>query len=687
MTPARTTAVLLLTVALVFGQTLRFGFVWDDLSLLAANEHLVGPGAIANALTADFWDSSVRAYAGSGYWRPLVKLSHVALRAVGGGAAWPFHLFNVALHMVCTLLVAAWVRRRVAGAPELAALVAGLLFALHPSRFEVVPWASASTELLFGALALTAVLAFEGNARWGLLALAAAAACKETAVVVPVLMAGDAWLRGELRLKARWLGGAAGAVLVVYAARALTHVPFWGGGAPGPLAIAAPRVLGAFAAFHQRTLWPAEVTVSAWDIPRFDTGHFYLSPGVWGAGALLASGWLAFGVVALLKPSLRPWLADALWWVLPLGPVLQVFPLPTPLLVADRFLYLPLAGVGVLAARGLTRLGSAGRAVAGLTVGLAAVWAALMTVALPAFIDNASFFRREFSLHPRGPFVAESWARLLQDGRHFRAEQRVLERLMPLPMPASRRVSLLSMLAAARAMTLRDQEVEALTETSRFFDALLADQPATLMVNARAEQVPGGAAAGLLKSADAKWLREVQVRLHARLGRREGWVALLEARRRQQPSPATSLALAGQLALSGRRDELAAVLNADAAAFEGARELPSLQTLLTSPPAADDVPGTLAYARALAAVGSPAMARQRVAPLLAAHADEPEVVDTRVVVELADGDFDAALALIEAALAAKPQDPGWLAAREEVRAGHRAWRTRVNAELELAEPF
>ena len=75
--------------------TLRAAFVYDDTTIIRDNTLLRGWSALAHAWSAPYWPTTGADV--SGLYRPL----HVAVLAmlwnVGGGAAWPFHVYALAL--------------------------------------------------------------------------------------------------------------------------------------------------------------------------------------------------------------------------------------------------------------------------------------------------------------------------------------------------------------------------------------------------------------------------------------------------------------------------------------------------------------------------------------------------------------------------------------------------------------
>jgi hypothetical protein len=134
---------------------------------------------------------------GGEYYRPLPMLVWWLLERISGGQAWVFALAAFAEHALCAVLVIVVGRRL--GFSGRSALVAGCLFFAAPAEREAALWFSANTDLLAALAMLAAVACFLAARKWvRLLSIALAAAaffCKETALVLPGLLAAAHWFR------------------------------------------------------------------------------------------------------------------------------------------------------------------------------------------------------------------------------------------------------------------------------------------------------------------------------------------------------------------------------------------------------------------------------------------------------------------------------------------------------------
>ncbi|HWP66763.1 MAG TPA: hypothetical protein VNO26_12695, partial [Candidatus Limnocylindria bacterium] len=184
---------------------------------------------VRTILTSDYWSPM----ATNGLYRPVTTLSFLANWALLGNAGRPlgYHVVNLLLHLCCALAALALFRRL--GLATAAAVVATLLFAVHPVTTEVVANVAGRADLLAalgvlcGLLCQARARAARGGARmaWetGLVAAAVLGMfAKENAVVLlPLLIVWEALSpsAAEWRARARGPALAAGVAAVMLAAR------------------------------------------------------------------------------------------------------------------------------------------------------------------------------------------------------------------------------------------------------------------------------------------------------------------------------------------------------------------------------------------------------------------------------------------------------------------------------------
>lgn len=187
-----------------YWRTFGAGFVWDDYYFLLQEGKwlLEGDDWIARSFREFIVFQGDAVGTATNYFRPLVMLGFVAQMRLSQGDPAFLHGVSLGLHLVNSFLVIALCRGWQMSAATKSwwpALVGGALFLLHPALVEPVAWISGQFDLwvtLFTLLALT----FDTHIRraWPRamavsFAFLFAALCKETAVVLPALLAITHW--------------------------------------------------------------------------------------------------------------------------------------------------------------------------------------------------------------------------------------------------------------------------------------------------------------------------------------------------------------------------------------------------------------------------------------------------------------------------------------------------------------
>lgn len=369
-------AAILAATFLSYVATLDLGFVFDDLILIITNGSILSWRYFPSYFTSHIWSFHYPHWLAN-YYRPLF-LGWLRLNdTLFGLHPWGWHLTSVLAHMAATYLVYRLCLRLsgdgwVAGA-------AGLVFGLHPVHVEAVAYVSSAQDPLSVVLALGALLAFrrsresESRLRWIATSLGLSAAAllfKETALILPILIGGYAWIYGaadsrevapvEFRFFQR-LRSALGAsipywvVILLYmplrtwALKGFAHVVTSISMAQEILTL--PSVL----LFYMRLLlWPSRLSYF-YDTPYISTPswHDFVLPAVLLAAVAAA---LAYWYVRMRRSAPEEAKAMAfacLWMILTLLPVLNFRLLPEGEIAHDRYLYLPSVGFALLVAMAL----------------------------------------------------------------------------------------------------------------------------------------------------------------------------------------------------------------------------------------------------------------------------------------------------------------------------------------------
>jgi tetratricopeptide (TPR) repeat protein len=321
---------------------LNGGFILDDVSLIELNPAL-GFGNLADFFTHSLWYNSADRLTGDGVYRPLVLAWYTLVRGAAGASPLAFHLANLALLALNGVLVARLAARALPTAGPVAHALAGVVYALHPAHVQTVLWAVGGAESLAVAFTLGSAVAFfayreRGGAGRLALALglfAAAVLTKESAVMLPVVLAVSEFV-GRRRRAPAW--GAIGGFLAVLGAYAAVRSAAIG--AP-PLELT-PAGFGRVAETAVLSLRHA--------LAPYPQPFYMRTP----AGGVVGGADLAFAAAALVLfgaalrrfPGARmPLAAAALLWLPTAGLALM----PNGVF-AMRYLALPLASAAVAAA-------------------------------------------------------------------------------------------------------------------------------------------------------------------------------------------------------------------------------------------------------------------------------------------------------------------------------------------------
>ena len=263
--------------------------------------------------------------------RPLLKASYTLNWTLGFG----FSAFNIACHAVNAALLFL-IGERLFG-DRRAALIAALLFALHPAATEAVTYISGRSSSLMAAFYLGAMLSyFHGYRFFSALLFLLAVATRETAVTLPAALLLCELCRAERSgwreiLRRQWPHWGllfAGAVFLLFNQRYFDLVAYGYGERSladnlltqvGGVSYLALRLIS----LHGYNIDPALPTLSEWTPQLVFQALLFVTLFMIGAANLRARPWIAFGV---------------LWFFLQLAPTNSIVP---RLDVAnDRQLYL-----------------------------------------------------------------------------------------------------------------------------------------------------------------------------------------------------------------------------------------------------------------------------------------------------------------------------------------------------------
>jgi protein O-mannosyl-transferase len=330
-------ASLVACVLLVSANSFEGSFHYDDFHSIAWNPHIRDVGNIPGF----FVDPQLfSADPEKGMYRPLLLVTYATNYLLSGYEVWSYHWVNVGLHLLCALLV--WGIGRKSWGEGWGALVAGLLFALHPLATEPVNYISSRSESLAACFFLSAFLLFisGGGKRTGvaLVCFAAGLLSKSIVITLPAVLLLHHWVRREERFA--WGH----------------HLPFWGVGALYVGVIAWNRFLGdslgkAPRGFGDQLWTQCKGLVYYLKLLSMPVGlnvehQFTVASGAGGTGvipSLLLLLTLTFFCWHLRKRKELFWVG---WAFITLMPASLI---PLNVLVNEHRLYFPLAGLALLA--------------------------------------------------------------------------------------------------------------------------------------------------------------------------------------------------------------------------------------------------------------------------------------------------------------------------------------------------
>ena len=320
----------------VYRDALHGPFLSDDIGYIVTSPYT---RELTAASVAAMFDPIGAANLYTANYAPVHLLLTALERNIFAGEVLGYHLVNVAVHALnSVLLVALLLRSRL---PAAAALLGGLLFAVHPANVEAVAWISQlKTNGALG-LSLGALLALRRHPAPATALFTLALLTKASALLALPMAVVFTWVRGGGEASRRtwhWLGGWA-VISGLYA------IPQFGSfGAVGEVEIPAyenPWVhLRSIAGIGTRYLVMAATSygVSAFQEP--EPVFSIVDP--WWLAALPLSALLIWRTAAAFRNRSE----EAAYWVgaaAAFAPVSQLFPFLNP--VADRYLYFILPGL------------------------------------------------------------------------------------------------------------------------------------------------------------------------------------------------------------------------------------------------------------------------------------------------------------------------------------------------------
>ena len=354
----------LIGTLLTFASTFTFGWVYDDPPQITQNPNLEW-SRFGFLVTHQLW-ASMAGMEGR-FYRPLLTLWFLINKTVFGLNPHYFHVTNVLAHITATAL--AFFVARVLLKDAGAALFAAAIFAVHPLQVESASWISSVNDSLAAALCFASFLIYRkarttprNPAAWWTLAgifFLLALLTKEVSVVLPGIILVDLWsasllsgprnepqpassrpFASSINIAALAAYGIAGVVWLTLRSWALGGTAAVSSSLPwSTTLLSAPKII----LFNlYRVVLPIGLS------PHYDF-HLIESPSPQFLLTLLALIALAALAILAAKRDPRLWVAFA-WLIFPMLPTLNLRWMNEDDFIHDRYLYMSMLGVALLAA-------------------------------------------------------------------------------------------------------------------------------------------------------------------------------------------------------------------------------------------------------------------------------------------------------------------------------------------------
>jgi len=423
----------------VFEAVRNFQLVnWDDSTYITENPTVLGGLSWGSA-----WWALTTGH--SPYWHPMTWLSHLLDVTLFGTDAGMYHVTNLVLHTANTLLLFE-LFRRMTGATGRSAFVAAI-FAVHPLHVESVAWIAERKDVLSTCFLILTLLAYVGYVRRParsryliVLALyALALMSKPMVVTLPVvLLLLDVWPLGriafgrpggphdaswrrplveKLPLLALALATSVATVLIQHRVGAMAGLD----ALPWPVRVGNATI--GYVAYLWKTIWPTHLAAF---YPLFT-----IAPARVAAAAAVL---IAVSLAAIAGRARYPYLfAGWFWYVVTIAPVIGLLQAGEQGM-ADRFMYVPMIGILVMAAWGIPALverrGVGGRWLAAAALALVAACAIAARAQAAHWEDSVMLWEHAARVTPASYIAHENLGQALRERGRFDEAKASYERAL-----------------------------------------------------------------------------------------------------------------------------------------------------------------------------------------------------------------------------------------------------------------
>lgn len=322
--------------------TLSTDFVWDDIYQIKNNDQIKSLLNIPSFFSSNVW-AGVRGFS-SYYYRPLFILSLAVDHSVWGEQPFGYHLTNMVLHILMSIMVYLFALKFLKSATG--SLFSAAVYAVYPVHAEAVAWISGRNEILSALFLLSSFyfyIFYREKRRIAyiissLVLFSFSLLSKETAVVLPVIILlyelffGNRDWKETTRVPALY-----GLLIIPYFIVRLILFKSMTGAQSQPLLWRLSTTPGLIMEYLRLLISPINLKVF-YDIAVKKT---FLSQDV--IIPIFVLGIICLGIIFSLRYDKRIFF-NLLFTLITLVPVSGIVVLIAPALMADRYLYLPSAG-------------------------------------------------------------------------------------------------------------------------------------------------------------------------------------------------------------------------------------------------------------------------------------------------------------------------------------------------------
>ena len=351
--------ILVFLTVLLFSNTIKNGFVYDDSAYVENNHHIRNISHFFSYFTSLQTYQSTGAEGQFKVYRPLVTASFAIDYSIWKLNPAGYHLTNMLLHALAGILI--YICFMMLSKNSISAFITAVIFLIHPVQVEAVSWISGRGNMLyaiFTILTLVVWIRYIQNAKkqyiiYALTCYTIALFSKEMAFsTIPLMILvflfkpnNDSIKRLILKLIPFGIISIAYLLIRTNVIGAINQRAIWGGSYTATLA----TMIKVLMIYWGKLILPFKLNV----LPRV---------------AIISSVFTGTGVICLIFASFCTYFCGihkktsqtirfGFWWIiLGLLPVSNIIPLRA--LFAERFLYLSVAGLGCIIAYFLSKIPS-----------------------------------------------------------------------------------------------------------------------------------------------------------------------------------------------------------------------------------------------------------------------------------------------------------------------------------------